>query len=330
MVNHLLETSHSISSPALCLCDSVADTSSILRTHFQVPYPVSPLPATLTKTPGVWGYSFHFGSPGTTWAKGTRTSFYSFPHVATSLPLPLSTVSSRCAVDRRAKAGDNFKSTTLAGVATTLTRVGAISEEEVDEHFSKHTDTAGIVRLRIDGDAAVDLRAVRRGDCRAGGAGLPGVYHGDAHERGPGQAAGPEQDPDGATGPGKFTHRGFEGPDGSDHAANGLDAIGDRAGQEPLGNDPKGAASLGPEALGAIERKRRKNRRGSLRSGRHEERHRSNEDGPGSDERQAGAQLWRHERDERADRAQQGRPRRFAAARRPQLLRVHGNEIEVC
>src|SRR5229473_2036802 len=30
-------------------------TSSILRTHFQVPYPVSPVFATLAKTPGVWG-----------------------------------------------------------------------------------------------------------------------------------------------------------------------------------------------------------------------------------------------------------------------------------
>src|SRR6266446_10255836 len=34
----------------------------ILRTLFQVPYPVSPLRATLTKTPGVWGYSSHFGT----------------------------------------------------------------------------------------------------------------------------------------------------------------------------------------------------------------------------------------------------------------------------
>src|SRR5258708_9721470 len=142
MVNHLLETSHLFSSSALRLVVSVADPSSILRTHFQVPYPVSPLLATLTKTLGVWRYSSHFGSRGTTWAKGTRTSFYSFPHVATSLSLPLSIVSSRCAVDRRANAGDNFKSTTLAGVA-------AISEEEENEHFSKHTDAAGILRLRI-------------------------------------------------------------------------------------------------------------------------------------------------------------------------------------
>jgi hypothetical protein len=52
MVNHLLETSHPLYSSALCLCVSVADPSSILRTHFQVPYPLSPLFATLTKTAG--------------------------------------------------------------------------------------------------------------------------------------------------------------------------------------------------------------------------------------------------------------------------------------
>src|SRR5258707_11056964 len=34
----------------------------ILRILFQVPYPVSPAFATLTKTPGVWGYSSHFGT----------------------------------------------------------------------------------------------------------------------------------------------------------------------------------------------------------------------------------------------------------------------------
>jgi hypothetical protein len=35
---------------------------SILRTLFQVPYHTTPLFATLTKTPGVWGYSSHFGT----------------------------------------------------------------------------------------------------------------------------------------------------------------------------------------------------------------------------------------------------------------------------
>jgi len=34
----------------------------IFRRLFQVPYPVSPLFATLTKTAGVWGYSSHFGT----------------------------------------------------------------------------------------------------------------------------------------------------------------------------------------------------------------------------------------------------------------------------
>ena len=36
--------------------------SLIFRTSFQVPYPVSPFFATLTKTAGVWGYSSHFGT----------------------------------------------------------------------------------------------------------------------------------------------------------------------------------------------------------------------------------------------------------------------------
>jgi hypothetical protein len=62
MVNHLLETSHPLSSSALRLSVSVADSSSILRTLFQVRYAATPLFATLTKTPGVYGYSSHFGT----------------------------------------------------------------------------------------------------------------------------------------------------------------------------------------------------------------------------------------------------------------------------
>ncbi len=53
MVNHLLETSRPLSSSALRPHVCVADRSSILRTHFQVPYPATPLFATLTKTAGV-------------------------------------------------------------------------------------------------------------------------------------------------------------------------------------------------------------------------------------------------------------------------------------
>src|SRR5260370_348646 len=37
-------------------------TNFHFRTLFQVPYPVSPVFATLTKTPGVWGYSSHSGT----------------------------------------------------------------------------------------------------------------------------------------------------------------------------------------------------------------------------------------------------------------------------
>ena len=99
MVNQLLETSHPISSSALRPCGSVADPSSILRTHFQVPYPVSLLLASLlsraeprdTKTPGVT----------------------SFKPKAFLPPC-------RCAVDRLAKAGDNSLSAqTLVGAPIT-------------------------------------------------------------------------------------------------------------------------------------------------------------------------------------------------------------------
>src|SRR6267154_2578963 len=258
MVNHLLETSHPLSSSALHFCGPVPEPSPILRTLFQVPYPVSPLLATLTKSAGVWGYSSHFGSPRTTCAKGTRSSLrstFQSKLLSTSAQIPirsgcsdssmgvlqpgriygtLSTffatsllpyllppsrsVSSPCPVDRLPNAGDNSNS------AQTL--VGApISEEEVNEHFSKRTEPGGVVPLRIDGDTEVDRRAVWRGDCRAGGAGLCQLFDAVAHEHGPGKAAGAEQDFDGATGPGEFAHRGFEEPDGADHAASGIDAV---------------------------------------------------------------------------------------------------------
>ena len=45
------------------LCASAAAPSPILRTHFQVPYPASPLFATLTKTAGVCTNNSRFGAP---------------------------------------------------------------------------------------------------------------------------------------------------------------------------------------------------------------------------------------------------------------------------
>src|SRR5712671_6767283 len=49
--------------PSLCLCASVAAPSPILRTHFQVPYPASPVFATLTKTAGVCTNNSRFDTP---------------------------------------------------------------------------------------------------------------------------------------------------------------------------------------------------------------------------------------------------------------------------
>src|SRR5207245_3997967 len=59
MVNQALETSHPPSSSPPGLRTSVADPTSILRAHFQVPYPATPLFATLTKTAGVCTNNSH-------------------------------------------------------------------------------------------------------------------------------------------------------------------------------------------------------------------------------------------------------------------------------
>src|SRR5437588_10468426 len=50
----------------------------VLRTLFQVPYPVSPAFAALTKTPGVWGYSSRFGRACAVAPTRTRISFKLF------------------------------------------------------------------------------------------------------------------------------------------------------------------------------------------------------------------------------------------------------------
>src|SRR5216683_5410824 len=122
-----------------------------------------------------------------------------------------------------------------------------------NEHFSKRTEPGGVVSLRIHGYAAVDRRAVRRIECRAGRAGLCRLFHAVAAEPGPREPAETEEGSDRATGPGEFAHRGFEKPDGNHHAESGLDAIGDRQGQEPRGNDRQGAASGRPEDQRATE-----------------------------------------------------------------------------
>jgi hypothetical protein len=109
MVNQVLEARHPASSHALCLRVSVAAPSSIFRTLFQVPYPVNPLLATLAKTAGVCTNNSQLGtnlSPhGSLFTDHGSLSTSFFP----SSPL----------VDRQAKAGDNFRTTLLAGVAPT-------------------------------------------------------------------------------------------------------------------------------------------------------------------------------------------------------------------
>jgi hypothetical protein len=62
IVNQALEAKHLPSSSALCLRASVAASSSIFRTLFQVPYPATPLFATLTKTAGVCTNNSHSGT----------------------------------------------------------------------------------------------------------------------------------------------------------------------------------------------------------------------------------------------------------------------------
>ena len=94
----------SLSSPAACPW-----LPSIFRTLFQVPYPVNPLLATLAKTAGVCTNNSQLG---------TNLS----PHASLFTDhrsLSTSFFPSSPRVDRRAKAGDNFKTTRLAGVAPT-------------------------------------------------------------------------------------------------------------------------------------------------------------------------------------------------------------------
>jgi hypothetical protein len=58
---------------------------SILRTHFQVSYPASPLLATLTKTPGGMGVFFPFRNSFRAAWQRSRTHQSSHPYLVTSL-----------------------------------------------------------------------------------------------------------------------------------------------------------------------------------------------------------------------------------------------------
>src|SRR6267378_1069139 len=146
-----------------------------------------------------------------------------------------------------------------------------------NEYFSKRTEPAGIVSIRILGYAAVDRRAVRRRDRRAGRVGHCRLFHAVPPEPGSRQAAGSEQDSHGPARPGELAHRRFEEQDGVHHTKSRFDAVRTRAGQEPRRIHPQGAASVRPEAHYATHSsskgKRGKNRRGSHRGWRRQKRH---------------------------------------------------------
>src|SRR6267142_1307914 len=138
-----------------------------------------------------------------------------------------------------------------------------------NEYFSKRTEPAGIISIRILGYAAVDRRAVRRRDCRAGRVGHCRLFHAVPPEPGSRQAAGSEQDSHRPARPGELAHRRFEEQDGVHHTKSRFDAVRTRAGQEPRRIHPQGAASVRPETHHATHSspkgKRGKNRRGSHR-----------------------------------------------------------------
>jgi len=82
-LRHSTPIPSSLRTPRLCVGFSGtffhhSSLSPIFRIFFQVPYPVSPLLATLTKTPGVWGHSSHFGKVCAVTAMRTRISFKFF------------------------------------------------------------------------------------------------------------------------------------------------------------------------------------------------------------------------------------------------------------
>src|SRR5713226_1991475 len=67
-----------------------------------------------------------------------------------------------------------------------------LSQRRGNEHFSKHTEPGGVVSLRVDGNAAVDLRVVRGGDCGAGRDWRCGVFHAVANGLAPAGSAATE------------------------------------------------------------------------------------------------------------------------------------------
>ncbi len=107
----------------------------------------------------------------------------------------------------------------------------------------------------------MDIGAVWRGDCRAGGAGRGRVFHAVAAEPGPGGSAKTEQGIDGGAGPSQLAAGRIEGTCGSDGTESGHDAGQSRAEsirKEQKASDDKLSAQLGEvqkasdEKIGAV------------------------------------------------------------------------------
>ncbi len=78
-------------SPTLpILCHPPVSVHPIFRRLFQVPYPVTPLFATLTKTARVWGYSSHFGTARSVLPVSSCNRPASSPLKATLMSIPAS------------------------------------------------------------------------------------------------------------------------------------------------------------------------------------------------------------------------------------------------
>src|SRR6266852_3523939 len=81
-----------------------------------------------------------------------------------------------------------------------------------NEHFSKRTESAGVLSLRICGHTTLDRASIWRGDRRAGRSWLRRLFHANPAEPGSCQAAGPEQNSHRAARSGQLAPRRPERP----------------------------------------------------------------------------------------------------------------------
>src|SRR6266446_3389776 len=201
-----------------------------------------------------------------------------------------------------------------------------------NEHFSKRTESAGVLSLRICGHTALDRAFIWRGDRRSGRSWLRRLFHANPAEPGSCQAAGPEQNSHRAARSGQLAPRRPERPPRGHRAESRHDPGGNFQGPEPRRIHSQGAADRRPETHRAThasaEGKRGKTGSRGHRSRRRQKRHRSHQERSGSHENQNGQRHGRHERDERPHRPQPRRPRRTQAPRRSQLLRILNPEIQ--